>query len=64
MMSYYNDHPLSSEGGKSPKQLRTINSLRYQVTNTLIDPRAVDILRGWQNLPVGPTEKNVFFTNA
>ena len=44
MKSYFNDHPIRSAGGKTPKQMHALGGLLLQVINTLISPQAVDIL--------------------
>ena len=48
--TYYNLHPLSSESGKSPKQLHAIGGLKQQVANKIISTKTLYMLRRWQNL--------------
>ena len=47
--SYYNDHPIRTARGKTPKQMHIISGLKDQVVNTIISPKTHYILQDWQN---------------
>ena len=57
LKTYYNNHPISTERGKSPNQLYAASALRSQVINTSISEQSIDILHNWQNV-YSPNPRN------
>ena len=48
--SYYNNHPIRSANGKTPKQMHVTAGLNDQVINSVLSPETSDILRDWQDI--------------
>ena len=48
--SYYNDHPIRSANGKTPKQMHVTAGLRDQVINSVVSPETSCILSDWQDV--------------
>ena len=59
MKTCFNDHPISSAGGKTPNQLFTLSSLRSQVINTSMSATSIDALHNWQNVFSPAPQNNV-----
>jgi len=59
LKTYYNNHPIRTEHGKTPNQLYAASALRSQVINTSISGDTIDVLHNWQNVYTPNPRNNV-----
>ena len=53
-MTYCNNNPLSSEGNKSPLQICTVSSFKYQVIASMVDLGVLIYLNEWKDVEPPP----------
>ena len=55
---YFNNYPICSARGKTPKQMHAFGGLHSQVINTSISPQIIDILYDSQNIFLQSSQNN------